>query len=357
MTKEEAFARLHYAMDMFFENCTFDDTRDLYAVLADRSNQGETMEIIFTHTEAEAANVSNPPEGIFALWPSAWTEVLLRSINPYLPFFKAHYNAQELPLAPPLRMADLVDHWEAFCTLWGKFGDLASTLRGNVRYAQYAANETARRNENSKRRQKLAKANYVTFANAIASEHFGGRIEAQVGIVVRNIGNTYLHIDDSTYDLEDAEGKIVATSFRTRAYPQIIRPKENAYLFDTISIDVWTKPQPLAVVLHLNADTTSLDPIRLDVPEFYLTDLQHNGGIKMLGRVENRTEDVQSSIAIGAILFDEKDRPFGMIPATHTGEVAPGAKVGFDGAFPIKGISCSHIARYEVFAFPRQEQL
>jgi len=67
MNQHDTLARLHYASEMFFDNCTFSDTTELYTVLTDRADKGETTGLILTHTEEEAAKLSNPSEGVYAL--------------------------------------------------------------------------------------------------------------------------------------------------------------------------------------------------------------------------------------------------------------------------------------------------
>jgi len=207
-----------------------------------------------------------------------------------------------------------------------------------------------------KKGEPLGGASYITYATATTEAVQGGRVTAQVIIIVVNTGEAPLFLDTAAYDLEDTNGEIIATSPRVQAFPQIIQPEESGYYFDTITIDRWNKVAPFTVLLRPHVTATHLDSVRFEVPEFHLGNrVPYTHGLNVLGRVKNTTNKPYERIIVAGMLFDKKEQPVGAIFSQIREKVPPGAKVGFSGLTEtIMKLTCEDVVRYEVFAFPPQ---
>jgi len=200
----------------------------------------------------------------------------------------------------------------------------------------------------------LGTAAYVNYITTSVQKRYDTVVEAQIIITVVNTGDAPLLLSHSSYDIEDKDGKIIASSSRVKAFPQIISSGENGYYFDIIRIDGWSDVASFKVLPRLNVSPTYLDSIRIDVSEFYLNNpFPHVSTTSVLGRVENNTKEMQSNIRVAAIMFDKNEQPIGAIYLPIEGNIPAGAKIGFSGYIQsILKPSRDDIFKFEVYAYP-----
>jgi len=201
----------------------------------------------------------------------------------------------------------------------------------------------------------IGEVGYVNYINTLARETWTSHVEAQVIITVVNTGERALFLEQSPYDIEDEDGKIIATSL-ARAFPQIIQPGESGYYFDSVHIKSWNNVAPFKVLPRLKVSATRLDSIRLDVSEFYLSSHDPNSKrVHVLGRVHNDSNKQYSEIIVAGIMFGKNEQPIGHTFSSIREDIPAGMKIGFSGyVHSALELSQDDIFRYEVFAFPRK---
>jgi len=207
-----------------------------------------------------------------------------------------------------------------------------------------------------KEAESLGAVSYLTYVSAITNVGWGQCVTAQITITVTNTGEVPLLLNSAAYDIEDINGRIIATSSTIRAFPQIIKSGESGYYFDITRIDRWDKSASFTVLPRPQVFPTRLNAVRLEVPEFYLGD-RSSYGLNVLGRVKNTTDSTHGQIKIAALLFDQKEQPLGIINSDISEQVPPGVRVGFSSSSEsILQLRYKDVARYEVFAFPHQRR-
>lgn len=77
----------------------------------------------------------------------------------------------------------------------------------------------------------------VTYTNARAYENSIGTTWVQTIIEVTNTGSEDLYLNSGSYDLEDAEGNLIASQTLVSVYPQIISSGEKAYYYEETTLD------------------------------------------------------------------------------------------------------------------------
>jgi len=196
----------------------------------------------------------------------------------------------------------------------------------------------------------------ITYQKAKVYPNSVGTIWIQSIFEITNTGTKPLYLDSGSCDLEDENGTLISSRSTILVYPDIINAGEKAYYYEETIIDNLDSVIELNIIPRPNVKEASLEKIDFPVTDFKLSD--SDSGIKMLGRVENTSNEAQNMIYIVAILFDEKDAPIGQIYTMLLDELAASDKIGFEGyemSLP-DNIKAKDISRYEVFAYPPQHQ-
>lgn len=178
------------------------------------------------------------------------------------------------------------------------------------------------------------------------------------GIVeITNTGSTDLYLSTGKFDIDKSDGSIFASESLISVYPQIISPGEKAYYFNVASGDNITVNDKLTIEPNVDVKKSTLSKIELDVTETSLTQEQY-GNIKLIGRVQNNTQDIQNMIYIAVVLFDSSDKPIAVLNTFLVDDLKPGDKTGFEatGLLLPDSITPDSVARYEVYAYPYQLQ-
>jgi hypothetical protein len=183
---------------------------------------------------------------------------------------------------------------------------------------------------------------------------------------ITNTGKTALELSEGAFDVnKDGEPFMVSEVFLGH-YPQIISPGEKGYYYYVKPTDNAVLDGNYTIVPNLSIIKTSFSNIKLDVTESSLIQDEF-GKIKLAGRIKNNTQDNQTGIFIGAILFDSDDKPITILstPLDASADdgvgfaciiLAPGDEAEFEatGFYIPNTVTPDSIARYEVYAYPYQ---
>jgi len=197
----------------------------------------------------------------------------------------------------------------------------------------------------------------ITYAKASSYLRNSSTVWVQVIIEVENTGSARLYLDSGAYDLEDANGKLIKSVSYVSVYPDVIEPGEKAYYYEETSIDDFEKAVELEILPRVDIKKATVDKIRLSVSDDVLSEDGY-GDLKILGRVENTTDEELSYVYVVVVLFDSNDIPLGLFHTTIPDTLAPGDKVGFEGIsmFLPASVTLDSVSRYEVFAYMEQYQ-
>ena len=178
----------------------------------------------------------------------------------------------------------------------------------------------------------------------------------QVKVPVKNIGDTNLYLSAATMDLEDASGQLFDSISLVSVYPQVIQPGETAWYYEETTLDE-SPESDLTVVPHEEVQKATIDCMRYDISEVKITNESY-GGIKVTGRVENKTEKDGSLVYVVAFLYDENDELLCQAFTILTNDLKAGDKVGFSATtFSNQdSFKAENVARYEVYAYPDEWQ-
>ncbi len=204
--------------------------------------------------------------------------------------------------------------------------------------------------------QKDDAAHEITYTNVRTYTDSIGTTWAQVIVEIENIGTSDLYLSSGSYDLEDENGKLIASSTMVSTYPEVISPGEKAYMYEEDMLDNPVEGK-LTVVPRPSVDKAKVDNIRFNVTDVEISESQY-GQLKAIGRVENTTQEDQSMVYIALILKDANGVPIGQIFTILTDDLPAGEKIGFEAtamSLP-DDVTADVIANYDVFAYPMQMQ-
>lgn len=219
----------------------------------------------------------------------------------------------------------------------------------NTSPAAEAETENKTEDEVSEVAYEIAYSNARTYTNSI------GTIWVQVIVAIQNTGRKDLYLSSGSYDLEDENGRLIASSTMVSAYPNIISPGEIGFMYEETILDTAVDGS-LVVQPRLSVKESKRENIR-----FAVTDLEFStdilGGLKALGRVENTSNTESSMTYIVIILADESGNPIGQLFTILTENLAPGAKVGFEASdFSLPDDVMDATVYYIAYAYPLQMQ-
>jgi len=201
-----------------------------------------------------------------------------------------------------------------------------------------------------------AKAYEISDCRAKAYTDSIGTQWVQTIIEISNTGSSNLYLGSANYDLEDANGKLIASKSFVSAYPSVIAPGEKGYIYDETTLEEAVEGE-LTVLPRENVEKAKVDLIRFPVTDAELSDSPY-GGVKILGRVENTSAEAQSFVYIAAFLYDADGKCIGQVFTILSDELAPGAKVGFEmSGFSLPDdVTADTVADFVIYAYPTQIQ-
>ena len=196
----------------------------------------------------------------------------------------------------------------------------------------------------------------ITYSNVKTYTNSIGTTYAQVIVEIENTGTTDLYLSTGSYDLEDENGKLIASSSMASTYPDVISPGEKAYMYEENMLD-----NPVDGVLTVsprpNVEKAKVENIRFNVTDVEISTDQY-GYLKAIGRVENTGSESENMVYIVLILKDSAGTPVGQIFTILMEDLAAGDKIGFEASamsLP-KDVTVDSVASFDVYAYPMQMQ-
>jgi len=192
----------------------------------------------------------------------------------------------------------------------------------------------------------------IVYTNARTWVNSIGTVWVQSIFEVKNTGSVPLFLGTGAYDLERTDGTLVASRSMVSVFPNVIFPGESAFYYEETMLDV----EPgidLVILPRPDVREARVEGTRLTITDFSLSEGLHGRGIRMMGRVENTTDEAQSFVYVAAALFDDTDSPIGLIFTILMENLEPGDRIGFEqGSLSLPDdITLDSVARYEVFAY------
>jgi hypothetical protein len=191
----------------------------------------------------------------------------------------------------------------------------------------------------------------ITYQNATTWVNSIGTVWVQAVFEITNVGDTELYLGSGACDIEDKDGNLVKSIRMISSYPTVLAPGESGFYHETTTLDV---DSAIDVVILPRPDIKRgrIENVRLDVTDVSFSE-QH-GRVRARGRVENTTDELQSSVTVAILLYDSNDIPIGVISTTLMEDIAVGDRIGFEAsAFSLPpNVTPDSIARYEAFAYP-----
>ena len=198
----------------------------------------------------------------------------------------------------------------------------------------------------------------ITYKNVESWVNSIGTTWVQVIAEIKNTGTVPIYLSSSSYDLEDANGQLIASKQYISTYPDVIKSGEKGYMYDETTLENSVQGN-INVIPRINAKKATVSCIRYDVSEISISDTTYNGP-KMIGRITNTTsKDEDGLIYVVGILYNSNEKPIGVLLDIITDDLAAGNRIGFTVTslcLP-NTVNTNTINNYKVYAYPKQLQL
>lgn len=224
-------------------------------------------------------------------------------------------------------------------------------------------NNTSVSSENSsqsteKEPEQQKEAYEVTYSNAITYTNSIGTTWVQSIVEIENTGSENLYLSPGSYDLEDADGNLIASQSMVSVFPDVIAPGEKGYMYEETTLDEYSGNGNLVIIPRPDVKAAKVDLIRYNISDVTLKDDKYNG-VKVLGRIENQTsEPTDGMVYIAAFFYNEEGNPIGSAFTILNEDIAAGDKIGFEfsGSSLPDDITADNISSYEIYSYPLQFQ-
>lgn len=183
-----------------------------------------------------------------------------------------------------------------------------------------------------------------------------GTVWVQTIVEITNTGSTNLYLASGAYDLEAADGSLVASQTLVSTYPDVLAPGEKGYMYEETTLDAPVDGE-LKVLPRPDIKEATIELIRFPVTDIALSDESY-GGIKLMGRVENTSSELQNMVYVTAFLYDADNACIGSVFTILSEDIAAGSKIGFEmtGFSLPDDVTSAAVASYTVYAYPLQFQ-
>ncbi|MCR5230482.1 MAG: FxLYD domain-containing protein [Solobacterium sp.] len=190
----------------------------------------------------------------------------------------------------------------------------------------------------------------VVWANSIGTKW------VQIICPVTNTGTKNLYLNSATIDLEDTDGHLVDSKSMVSAYPDILLPGETAYYYEETTLEEGA-PSELSVLPHVQVKEATVNPVRYEISDVTISDETY-GGIKIVGRVENTTEEDGKLVYVTALLYDSEDNMIASAFTILNNDLTAKDKVGFSiSTLSVPDtVTASAVDHYTIYAYPMQIQ-
>jgi len=174
----------------------------------------------------------------------------------------------------------------------------------------------------------------------------------KVAVPVTNTGDIDIYLGDSSIDIESKSGSLLKTKSYINGYPEYLKPGETGYYYEEFTVDFDTTG--IKAIPHVDVEKASNAVIRYDISDVSIT-ADNYGGIKVMGRVENKTSQKGSLVYVAANLFDSNGKLICNCFTILENDLKVGDKVGFTcSPFAYDDIKPEDVAKYEIYAYPTQ---
>ena len=198
----------------------------------------------------------------------------------------------------------------------------------------------------------------ITYKNVESWVNLIGSTRVQVIAEIKNTGSIPIYLSSSSYDLEDSNGQLIASKSSVSTYPDVIKPGEKGYMYSETSLDNPVDGD-INLIPRISAKKAKVSCIRYNISDVTITDTTYYGP-KMIGRIENTTEEDEDGIIyVVAILYNLDKKPIGLLTDVILDDLNVGAKIGFEAtslSLP-ETVTASSIDSYLVYAYPMQLQI
>ena len=178
----------------------------------------------------------------------------------------------------------------------------------------------------------------------------------KIAIPITNTGTADLYLNDCSVDIESASGQLLQTKSYINGYPEYIKPGETGYYYEETTRS-FTETD-VKVVPHVEIEKATNDVIRYDVSDITIQENTLYGaklGVKIMGRVENKTSKKGTLVKVAANLFDANGNLLCTCFTYLENDLAAGSKVGFTmSTYSFRDFAPEDVASYEVYAYPTQ---
>lgn len=198
----------------------------------------------------------------------------------------------------------------------------------------------------------------ITYQNAKTYVNSIGTTWVQSIVEITNTGSTNLYLGSGAYDLEDADGNLVAARTMVSEYPGVLAPGEKGYMYEEATLDEYSGEGELTILPRPDVKEAAVDLIRYDVSEVSVADSSY-GDVNVTGRVENTTDETADGMVyVTAFFYDANGVPIGTAFTILTEELPAGSKIGFklSGFALPDDVTADAIADTVVYAYPMQLQ-
>lgn len=198
----------------------------------------------------------------------------------------------------------------------------------------------------------------ILYSSIDIYENSLGDVEYHGIVEIKNTSGANLYLKDAVFDIEDANGKLVASENSISSDPKVIANGEKGYFYnnggtlnENVNPELEYTLKPTIKVLPAEVDL-----IRYKISDTTLTTSAY-GDINITGRITNNSEEDEGLVWIAVILFGEGDTPLAAY-GTNITDLKMGDTRGFeaDSMFISDNIDIEQVKRFEVYASPQQYQ-
>ena len=187
---------------------------------------------------------------------------------------------------------------------------------------------------------------FVSYTNALGEPAYDAIIE------ITNTGSTNLYLHANSFDIEDANNKLITTESLINTCPDLISPGEKGYLYLGLGgrypsgTDV---NQELTLKPNMDIRVGTADPVDYEVSDTSIN-AGNFGYPQVIGRVTNQTSNDDALVYVQAVFFDNDGNPIA-ISGTNLTDLKAGSTQSFEiNLMQSNKIELSQIATYQVIA-------
>lgn len=199
----------------------------------------------------------------------------------------------------------------------------------------------------------------IAYQNIKVENDTLGNTYAYTIVQVNNTGSDNLYLNAKSFDIEGADGSIVASESFISTVPDIIAPGETGYIYNSAPIELPKGSDPNAgytLVPNLAIKKAQNSIVRYDISETSITQ-DSIGFVKIVGRVTNNTSEDESLTYVQAVLYNADGVPIG-IAGTNITDLTAGSTQGFEITCMAMSsdITVDNIKNYTIYACKQQYQ-